>query len=60
MFLLSRLQVECANYRMIAEEAYKHILDIQERDIVSKSQNLRLKDWMDLLEEVFKFPITFF
>ncbi|KAI8784176.1 kinesin-like protein KIF27 isoform X1 [Biomphalaria glabrata] len=49
---ISKLQVECANYRMIAEEAYKHILDIQERDIVSKSQNLRLKDWMDLLEEI--------
>ncbi|CAL1543407.1 unnamed protein product [Lymnaea stagnalis] len=49
---ISRLQTECANYRMIAEEAYKHILDIQERDIVSKSQNLRLKDWMELLEEI--------
>ncbi|KAH9519223.1 Kinesin-like protein kif27 [Bulinus truncatus] len=49
---ISRLQAECDNYRMIAEEAYKHILDIQERDVVSKSQNLRLKDWMDLLEEI--------
>ncbi|XP_059168452.1 kinesin-like protein KIF27 isoform X2 [Physella acuta] len=47
-----KLQTECAHYRMIAEEAYKHILEIQEKDIVSKSQNLRLKDWMELLEEI--------
>ena len=49
---MSRLQTECSHYRMVAEEAYKHITDIQGKDVLSRSQELRLKDWLELLEEV--------
>ena len=37
---------------MIAEEAYKQLIEIQNKDILSKSQDVRLKDWLDLMEEV--------
>lgn len=37
---------------MIAEEAYRQLTEIQHRDILSKSQDVRLKDWLDLMEEV--------
>ncbi|GFS23803.1 kinesin-like protein KIF27, partial [Elysia marginata] len=47
-----RLQTECSHYRMVAEEAYKHITDIQGKDVLSRSQELRLKDWLELLEEI--------
>ncbi|GFO31121.1 kinesin-like protein kif27, partial [Plakobranchus ocellatus] len=48
----SQLQTECSHYRMVAEEAYKHITDIQGKDMLSRSQDLRLKDWLELLEEI--------
>ncbi|KAK6191693.1 hypothetical protein SNE40_003312 [Patella caerulea] len=47
-----RLQTECAHYRMIAEEAYKQLMEIQDRDILTKSQDFRLKDWLELMEEI--------
>ncbi|RUS90635.1 hypothetical protein EGW08_001632, partial [Elysia chlorotica] len=54
-----RLQTECSHYRMVAEEAYKHITDIQGKDMLSRSQELRLKDWLELLEEIKnQVPIT--
>lgn len=37
---------------MIAEEAYKQLIEIQNKDILSQSQDIRLKDWLDLMEEV--------
>ena len=37
---------------MVSEEAYKQLLDIGGRDILSSSQNLRLKDWLELMEEI--------
>ncbi|CAG5123649.1 unnamed protein product, partial [Candidula unifasciata] len=49
---VARLQTECGHYRMVAEQAYKHIMEIQEKEILSKSQNVRLRDWMELLEEL--------
>lgn len=49
---LVKLQTECSHYRMVAEEAYKQFTDIQDRDILSKSQNFRLKDWLDLMDEL--------
>ena len=50
--LIFRLQTECAHYRMVGDDAYKQLLDIQTRDILSQSQNVRLRDWLDLMEEV--------
>ncbi|KAK3104146.1 hypothetical protein FSP39_024813, partial [Pinctada imbricata] len=47
-----RLQTECSHYKMIAEEAYRQLVEIQNRDILSKSQDIRLKDWLDLMEEI--------
>ncbi|XP_046330087.2 kinesin-like protein KIF27 isoform X1 [Haliotis rufescens] len=47
-----RLQTECSHYRMVSEEAYKQLMDIKEREILSKSQDIRLKDWLDLMEEI--------
>ncbi|XP_048780280.1 kinesin-like protein KIF27 isoform X2 [Ostrea edulis] len=47
-----RLQTECSHYKMIAEEAYRQLTEIQHRDILSKSQDVRLKDWLDLMEEI--------
>ena len=49
---LDRLQTECSHYKMIAEEAYRQLIEIQQKDILSKSQDVRLKDWLDLMEEV--------
>ncbi|XP_078332440.1 kinesin-like protein KIF27 isoform X6 [Crassostrea virginica] len=47
-----RLQTECSHYKMIAEEAYRQLIEIQQKDILSKSQDVRLKDWLDLMEEI--------
>ena len=47
-----RLQTECGNYKMIAEEAYRQFVQIQGKDILSRSQDGRLRDWLDLMEEV--------
>ncbi|KAL5007225.1 hypothetical protein ScPMuIL_016031 [Solemya velum] len=52
-----KLQTECAHYKMIAEEAYKQLIQIQEKDMLSRSQNVRLKDWLDLMEEVFSHAV---
>ncbi|CAI9730583.1 KIF27 isoform X1 [Octopus vulgaris] len=49
-----RLQAECHHYQQLSEEAYKQLLQIQERDILSKSQNLSLNDWLELREEIMK------
>ena len=51
-FFLYRLQTESSHYRVVAEEAYKQLMDIQTREMLSKSQNVRLRDWMELMEEV--------
>ncbi|XP_064634767.1 kinesin-like protein KIF27 isoform X2 [Lineus longissimus] len=54
-----RLQTECSHYRMITEEAYKQITDIQQQEILSSSQNARLREWLDLMEELqSKVPAT--
>ena len=47
-----RLEAECAHYRMIADEAYKQLMEIQGRDILSQSLDTQLQDWMELMEEV--------
>ena len=46
------LQTECDHYRMVAEEAYRHLLDIRSRDVLSQSLNVRLRDWLELMEEL--------
>ena len=52
MVLNFRLQTECSHYRTIAEEAYKHLTDILNKDVLSQSMNVRLTDWLELMEEV--------
>ncbi|CAH1786333.1 unnamed protein product [Owenia fusiformis] len=47
-----KLQTECSHYRMVAEEAYNQLVDIRNRDLLSKSQNIKLSDWMELIEEI--------
>ncbi|XP_074659817.1 kinesin-like protein KIF27 [Tubulanus polymorphus] len=47
-----RLQTECEHYRVVAEEAYKQLTDILNRELLSKSQTGRLRDWMDLMDEL--------
>ena len=47
-----RIQTECSHYRMIADEAYKHLTDIQQRDILTQSLDGKLGDWLQLMEEV--------
>ena len=37
---------------MIAEEAYRQLMDIRDRDILSQSLNVRLRDWLELMEEI--------
>ncbi|KAH3886113.1 hypothetical protein DPMN_010114 [Dreissena polymorpha] len=49
---VARLQTECSNYKMIAEEAYRQFVQIQGGDILSKSQDGRLREWLDLMEEI--------
>jgi membrane protein YqaA with SNARE-associated domain len=44
---------------MITEEAYKQLIDIQQKEILSSSQNIRLSEWLDLMEEIqSKVPAT--
>lgn len=52
LYVTYRLQAECGNYRMIAEEAYKQLVQIQSSDVLSGSMDARLRDWLDLMEEV--------
>ena len=47
-----RLETECSHYRMIADEAYKQLMEIQGRGILSRSLDVQLKDWLELMEEV--------
>lgn len=47
-----RLELECSHYHMIADEAYKQLSEIKDRDLMSRSQVLRLGDWLELMEEV--------
>ncbi|XP_076451061.1 kinesin-like protein KIF27 [Babylonia areolata] len=49
---INRLETECAHYRMIADEAYKQLTEIQGRDLLSKSLDVRLRDWLELMEEI--------
>ena len=52
-FLCSlRLETECSHYRMIADEAYKQLMEIQGRGILSRSLDVQLRDWLELMEEV--------
>jgi len=48
-----RLQTECAHFRTIADEAYRLLTDMRDRDILSKSQAVQLCDWLDLVDEVY-------
>ena len=52
VFIFSRLQTECSHYRMIADEAYKQLVDLQGKNILTQSQNNRLSEWMELVDEV--------
>ena len=52
VFASDRLQTECSHYRTIAEEAYKQLTEILSRDVLSQSLNVRLSDWLELMEEV--------
>ena len=52
MHCMHRLQTECNHYRMVAEEAYRHLMDIRDRDVLSQSLNVRLRDWLELMEEI--------
>jgi len=47
-----RLQTEVGNYRLVAEEAYRQLVQFQDRDLLTRSQDGRLRDWLDLMEEV--------
>ena len=47
-----RLEMECSHYRMIADEAYKQLMEIQGRGILSRSLDVQLRDWLELMEEV--------
>ncbi|KAL4224634.1 Kinesin-like protein kif27 [Mactra antiquata] len=49
---VARLQKECGNYKMIAEEAYRQFVQIQGKDVLTQSQDGRVKDWLDLMEEI--------
>ncbi|KAL8561687.1 hypothetical protein ACOMHN_054984 [Nucella lapillus] len=49
---INRLETECAHYRMIADEAFKQLVEIQGRDVLSKSLDVRLRDWLELMEEI--------
>jgi hypothetical protein len=48
----SGLQTECGHYRMVSEEAYKQLLDIHRKDVLTQSQDVRLKECLELMDEV--------
>ena len=52
LFVFISLQTECDHYRMVSEEAYRQLLEIRDRDILSRSLNVQLRDWLDLMEEL--------
>ena len=37
---------------MVSEEAYRQLIEIQDRDILSRSLNVQLRDWLELMEEL--------
>ena len=37
---------------MLSDEAYKQLLEMQTRQLLTKSQGMRLQDWLDLVDEV--------
>jgi len=47
-----RMQTECAHYRTIADEAYRLLTDMRDRNILSQSQAGQLCDWLELVDEV--------
>ncbi|WAR03106.1 KIF27-like protein [Mya arenaria] len=47
-----RLQTEVNNYRLMTEEAYRQFMQIQSGEVLTKSQDGRLQEWLDLMEEV--------
>jgi len=47
-----RVQTECAHYRTIADEAYRLLTDLRDRNILSQSQSGQLCDWLELVDEV--------
>jgi len=47
-----RLQTECAHFRTIADEAYRLLTDMRDRDVLSRSQAGQLCDWLELVDEV--------
>jgi len=47
-----RLRTDCAHYRTIADEAYRLLTDMRDRDALSQSQAGQLCDWLELVEEV--------
>ncbi|KAI8507850.1 Kinesin-like protein kif27, partial [Branchiostoma belcheri] len=49
---LAQSKTECAHYRLCAEEAYKQFVDVQQSDILTKSQEARIQNWLDLMDEV--------
>lgn len=49
---VARLQTECGSYKMIANEAYKQFVQIQGRNVLTKSLDSHIKDWLDLMEEI--------
>ncbi|XP_052800422.1 kinesin-like protein KIF27 isoform X2 [Mya arenaria] len=46
-----RLQTEVNNYRLMTEEAYRQFMQIQSGEVLTKSQDGRLQEWLDLMEE---------
>ncbi|GAB1601360.1 kinesin-like protein KIF27 isoform X2 [Argonauta hians] len=48
------LQTECHHYQQLSDEAYKQMLQMQEQDILSKSQNLFVNNWINLRDQIMK------
>lgn len=52
VFCCVRLQMECDHYRTIADEAYRLLLNMRDRGLLSQSQAGQLCDWLELVDEV--------
>lgn len=52
LFVYWRVQTECSHYSMLADEAYRLLIQMRDRDALSQSLAVQLCDWLELVDEV--------
>ena len=48
----NRLKMECMQYRAVSEEAYRQLIRIKDKSILSQSLSVPVCDWIELMDQV--------